>query len=168
MGGPRRAPATGIPSMGAVSEPRGGRCGVVGHRCFHPSLPGGAAAERCSLRAGAALGPHAGSMGSPGSSSEESVQGREQPFVVTEVLGRVNRAALQFLPDEDGGDSRVSRVFTPGASGAIRRWVASTCPNVSASGARERPLSTLVSLAQPKKSRLPRLDKRRIWDLLWA
>ena len=32
---------------------------------------------------------------------------------LTEVLGRANRAAAQFLPEEEGRDSRVSRMFTP-------------------------------------------------------
>jgi hypothetical protein len=32
--GARRALPAGSPAMGAVSELRGGRCGVAGHRCF--------------------------------------------------------------------------------------------------------------------------------------
>jgi hypothetical protein len=38
VGGPRRALPTGCPPTGAVSEPRGGHCGVEGHRAARTLL----------------------------------------------------------------------------------------------------------------------------------
>ena len=37
----------------------------------------------------------------------------EQEIPLTELLNRVNRLALQYLPEQDVPDSRVSQVFTP-------------------------------------------------------